>query len=227
MFDKSEFLRETERHKQSYLVKYPETKGFAYDGPNDTSRWANVPLKILFLLKETYGKNKDCICMDSLEYNKPNVKGNFYENTTNRYLARIAYGLSGVHSNRDFKIKTTGLSQKKLSNSYSGVATIEIKKSSNAKWKSSDKKVLEHAIWSKDFIKWQIDHLQPDIIFCCGGVVSGFVRNHLFSLKDESNIFNLGRVTVINSHHPSKPGYKVDEYVKMYKDNLIKSCKNH
>lgn len=205
MFNKPLFLQKTEEHQREFLLNFPNAKGFAIDGPNDTELWNTQKTKILFLLKETYGVNGEvCMCMDSLEYNKKA----FYKNRTNRNIAKLSYGLM-------LNKKTVGVPYQKLSPYYANVATIEIKKSTGFK-RSYDPTVLKHATFSKDFIKWQISHLKPDIIICCGKAVFKFATKEIFGTKSTESITTIGSTIVINSKHPSAPGYKVDDVVDQY-----------
>ncbi|MGL1932671.1 MAG: hypothetical protein OCC45_13075 [Desulfotalea sp.] len=68
--------------------------------------------------------------MDSIEYNAPKNTHNFYNNRTNRHIARIGYGLLKLNKSKD-KVKTTEVSKLNLANAYRQASTIEIKKSSN------------------------------------------------------------------------------------------------
>jgi hypothetical protein len=206
MFDKELFLSETHKHKSDYLRNFPNSKGFAIDGPNDTEVWNKQDKKILFLLKETYHvEGQVCNCMDSLEYNK----SRFYDNKTNQNIAKLAYGLiSGK--------KTVGVSKKKLSHFYSSVATIEIKKSTGLKT-SQDSEIRKHALFSKDFIKWQVQHLNPDIVICCGKVVYDFAVKDVFGVDSKESIINIDDAVVVNSYHPSSRDYKVDAVVRACK----------
>lgn len=202
MFDKEGYILETNKHKEEYMQAFPTSKGFAIDGPNDCELWDKAEIKILFLLKETYGaKGETCKCMDSLDYN---IK-QFYSNTTNRNIAKLAYGIVTEQP-------TVGLSAKKLSPYYSSSSTIEIKKSSGGK-RSYDPSVYKHALFSKEFIKWQITTLNPDIIICCGAVVHKFLVNEVYSCKFSTEIAKIGKPIIVKSKHPSAPGYKVDNLV--------------
>ncbi|MEH6458219.1 MAG: uracil-DNA glycosylase family protein [Cocleimonas sp.] len=217
MFDIKNYREEIDKFKDEYLLRFPESVGFAIDGPNDCEVWADSEFKILFLLKETYSKTNDCICMDSHKYNDPKSDNNFYMNRTNRHVARIGYGILEANKS-SVRIKTTGIAKQKLASGYCQVSTIQIKKSSNSKWQSSDKSVLEHAVESKEFLKWQIDTLKPDLIFCCGAIVSKFYRENICDISKEVVTSNNDGIVVINSEHPSAVGYKVDDYIKKYQD---------
>ncbi|MEL0630319.1 hypothetical protein [Psychromonas aquatilis] len=210
MFEKDSYLLETNKHKEEYMRTFPLSKGFAIDGPNDSDAWSKADKRILFMLKETYGVKGDiCQCMDSLEYNK----SNFYSNKTNQNIAKLAYGImTGKPS--------AGLSSKKLSPFYSSSSTIEIKKSTGKK-KSNDKEILKHALFSEEFIKWQIDKLNPDIIICCGSIVHSFLVNNIYSTKVTDDITKIGDIVIIKSKHPSAPGYKVDNVVSDIKKFLM------
>ena len=221
MFDPELFLTESKKHREIYIKKFPTLTGFALDGPNDSNRWNNQKLKVLFLLKETYGvKRGFCNCMNSYNYNQPNINDNFYSNKTNRNISRLSYGLIAN------KNKTIGLSQSLLSDYYSSVATIEIKKSSNntGSISSYDPTILKHAIFSHQFIKWQINELNPDIIVCCGSVVSKFLRAHVYPTATANNkIYKHENVIIINSYHPSYSRFHVDKLTKIYRDFIKNS----
>lgn len=207
MFDIDEYLSKTYKHKEDYMHAFPSSRGFAIDGPNDCEAWSKADLKILFMLKETYGaKGETCQCMDSLDYNKTA----FYSNITNRNIAKLAYGIITGRP-------TVGLSAKKLSPYYSSASTIEIKKSSGGK-KSYDPTIRKHALFSKEFIKWQIDNLNPDVIVCCGSVVHRFLVNEVYSAKMPSEVAKVGKVLIVKSKHPSAPGYKVDKVVSIIQE---------
>ncbi len=216
MLDKEVFLLKSREHKQEYYKIFPEDSGFAIDGPNNCELWSSSNVKILFLLQETYGgKNDEFMCIDSLEYNKPNVEKNFYKNKTNRNIAKIANGIFEIMDGEK-PSRTVGLGQKTLSKAYEKIATIELKKSTNKNSKKCNQKhLIERAKFSSAFIRWQIAYLNPTIIVCCGKITEHLLRNYIYSPNE-----NLQH-HIFSCNHPATRGYLVDSVLKEFENQKL------
>lgn len=189
-----EIIEEYKTMLENYRIqvekKYGEDHGFAYDGPIDSKNWFHndKSLKILFLLKETYGYDGDDICyiMDRPE--------RFKDSKTNRILSRLSYGIEKVSTLIESKnnfISNEALfdlidpvydemkivNQDVLKISYSDIAVIEIKKLSG-KTKSDDSEIRKHSKENAEFLSNQIRFLKPMIIVCGGKVLGIFNTRH-------------------------------------------------
>lgn len=196
--------------------------GFAYDGPIDSKKWFsnNSGIKILVLLKETYGYEDCDICqiMDD-------QSDRFKDSRTNRAISRLAYALlkasSMADSNNNFisdenlfelldpihdGIETVKEIDLKIS--YSNIAILEVKKISG-QIKSDDNDIRIHSRENAEFLSNQIRFLNPNIIVCGGQVTWESLTQDMKVFEkgafasNEKGIYKSQGVVVYNAYHPS------------------------
>ena len=154
--------------KDEYLKLLEEFKTFTTekDGPITPDRWNSISPKAVFLAMETYGflGCEQCPVMDS-----PN---GWSASRFNQKIAKIAYGIDNfirtgqkIDSFHRYKVIPNNLRE-----AYESIALIEIKKTStDAKTKRcSYASIRSHSKRNAAFLTRQLNHLLPDIIFCCG-----------------------------------------------------------
>jgi len=89
------------------------------------------------------------------------------------------------------------------------IAIIEVKKLNEAKGSSSYYNIRNFARQDKDFIKEQIELINPDIIFCCN--TGDFYCDDIYGDEDwqhlicvsKCNCYKHGNRVVIDFYHPS------------------------
>jgi hypothetical protein len=174
--------------------------GKGKDLGNEEELWLNTPKRVVFLLKDT-NDNADC---DLREFN-PNGKKVHYKN--------LAYWLVGFLSfdetndapefdTIDFGNDVFPLFDKEP------YAIVNCKKESGGSTSSTDV-LQEHLNRYGNFVKEQIDILDPDIVVCGGGssVIKNFVESVVYpDLEKINNWVYYDKAkdkVVIDSYHPS------------------------
>ena len=180
--------------------------GKLYDGKysgNEETMWANVPKRILFLLKDS-NKNPG---YDNREF-YPGVKGSL-----NTHYRNLAYWLFGLLAFDETKDAPAFESLNLWDEVYSvfdtkPFAIVNCKKESGGSYVSNEN-LQEHINRYADFIKEEIAILNPDIIVCGGGssLIKKFVADNVYRNLEKINNWiyfdKFNNKVVIDSYHPS------------------------
>lgn len=174
-----------------------EGKRFSLDGIQNFEAWEKSVPKILFLLKENRAAEDDW---------EPSWGINRDANPFSWNVIRWRQLLI------DFYNKTpeepTFLRQE-LPESVNDIAIIEVKKVNEGKGSSSYSDIRNYARRDRDFIKEQIELINPDIIFCCN--TGDFYSDDIYGdepweelIKDSRCVCNKhSNRLVIDFFHPS------------------------
>lgn len=132
-----------------------DRKEFTWDGPSDWEIWTSSVPKIVFLLKESrQGFHPSKI-------DQPN------ETKFSKNLSRWSFAISNLFSkNLTVDFPDDDL----LPDTMNHLCIVEVKKLNEEKPKSDPSEILEYAKNDKEFLKQQIDILEPDIVVCCGNI---------------------------------------------------------
>ncbi len=187
-----------------------EGSGFALDGPIVPEIWNQLSLKVLFILKETYG-------MDGCDTCK--IMGNpdkFNDSKTNLQISKVSYCIHETISNGFVPSveNTNNLSPEALKVSFSKIAIVEVKKTSG-ETTSNDGLIRDHSRFNKEFLCQQIQLINPNIIIC-GGLVTwhsltldmGLFDRQIYNLNDERKAFKCEDKIIYNGYHPSFSRFK-------------------
>lgn len=191
-----------------------EKIGFMYDGPVDPDNWNTKKPKVVFLCKEHYGW-QGCDSRYIWKEDKDFNGLKFY-----KYLAAFTRLFEMYFSGQDITgedVKTKVYqSEEEIKAGWKNVAMIEVKKISGDGQESNGAEVREHARKNNEFLTKQLKMLDPDIIFCCGQVTFDvltvdlkYFDLNLDELDDSKKCYKFDNKYVINSCHPSKPGFNI------------------
>jgi len=181
--------------------------GFANDGPIVPDQWKDSPLKVMVYGKETYGYEgcEECPIMGNLD--------GWNSSKFMLTISRLSYGLNKYHKDRVILTKNELYhpGNEQLKDGYSKLALVEVKKTSNdgSTKKSDDTIIRRHSKQNKEFLKRQIEMIDPDIILCSGKVVYDSLAHDLNYKNMNSTPFKLSELsivsdtTIIHSYHPS------------------------
>jgi hypothetical protein len=155
-------LNETEYHKKNqelfkkWQEKYKEEeRGISYDGISDFTVWEKMPVKILFLLKET---NNDF---------EPSVPNQSIYGICGWNIARWTFAINELFKNPDVMPKFPERSDLPTGLSELGIAMVEVKKIHGNS--SCPNSIIEfYAKNDSDLLRNQIDLINPQVIICCG-----------------------------------------------------------
>ena len=232
------FCQDGLMHKGSI---YDEESNLRRPG-NENELWDNAKKRVLFLCKDL---NNDKDAADIREWNchktGENIKALFYKN-----MAYWLYGLLNVNEN-GFAPEFETLTDEIITDFFdkTSFAYVNCKKEAGVE-KISDTDLQCHIDLYKDFIKQEIEILNPDIIVCGGGssIIKNFVGEEIYTdieKIDGSNNWiyysKKNNKVVIDSYHPSywqieggsKTIYenmmsKYKEFIDKY-PNFKKSCR--
>lgn len=189
--------------KQSLIAEWknarPEYKFFCEDGILVPEIWDDASPKILFLLKETY----DTFIDISGELGPNGGSAMFF-----RKLKMRTYIITEL-ANKRIPTYEGCLAVKEQPND--SIAYVNIKKNVDHidnEWQSTYADIMEYAISDKDFLKKQINLINPDIIFCCATIE--FLLEIYPEIQEISDrVYRLGTIIIISYSHPSsRTGYE-------------------
>lgn len=181
-----------------------ESKKFTWDGivaqnEEEFSLWLNSKAKILFLVKEAHG-----------DY-EPSIPAEI-ERKFNLNLARWKYLIEGFFTNGEVP---NFPADEIIKGSNTGMAIVEVKKYDEGKKISSNEEILHYAKRDSEFLREQIEIINPTVIVCCGTFSSyedGIYANENNSIKHEyygvfenidASIYTHRNRTILNFYHPS------------------------
>ena len=124
--------------------------------------------------------------------------------------------------------KEISITNLELPETINDIALIEVKKLNEGRSTSDDKEINMYAKIDKDFIKEQIDLINPDIILCC--YTGEAYADHLFIEDAWEKLISISKCNcykdfnrlVIDFYHPST---RSDERAKELFDILCKMIK--
>lgn len=181
-----------------------ENKKFTWDGivaqnEEEFSIWLNSKAKILFLVKEAHG-----------DY-EPSIPTKI-ERKFNLNLARWKYLIEGFFSNGEVPRFPD---DEILKGNNTGIAIVEVKKFDEGKKISSNDEILQYAKRDAEFLREQIEIINPTVIVCCGTFSSyedGIYANENDKIEHEyygllenidASIYTHRNRTILNFYHPS------------------------
>ncbi|MBS1666725.1 MAG: hypothetical protein JST58_05045 [Bacteroidetes bacterium] len=141
-----------------------ENYEFTWDGivcsnEEEWNKWKNSPIKILFLLKETFGGYHP-MNTATLNISKP-----FSYN-----IALWSYVIDTIF--RERKLLTEVPSIKKLKPDTTSIAIVEVKKCNQERSESVNSDIINYAKRDRSYLKEQIDLISPQVVFCCSTIDS-------------------------------------------------------
>jgi hypothetical protein len=189
--------------------------------------WDNSPKRVLFLLKDPKENSGD-----SREWLSGEGKG--YEanrRLSNRFLKNLAYWLYGLSSAKDGKtVEFSTITHENLVECFDKTpfAFVESKKQAGTN-RVSDKVLWQYIDRYKEFLKEEINILNPNIIVCCGQPQYNFATTELYKnaeiIDDNIRFHKETDKLLIYTYHPCKPGsYKnlYDGIMSLYEKFLEK-----
>lgn len=137
-----------------------DTKGeFCWDGPSNWGKWTKQVPKILFLVKEPHsGYHPSTPSMEN-----PKISGKFCLN-----IARWKFAIRKLYENSNEIPAFPNVEDLRSwsENKIDDIAIVEVKKMNEEKKSSSNQEIIEYAKKDKEFLKEQIDLINPNIILC-------------------------------------------------------------
>ena len=182
---------------------------FVADGIIDTKFWSKSNKKILYILKEAYDNPGDG---DICKYIK-NEGINCFKSSIFRRVALWSYGFQHTTEKEIFPYKYfESFDKNDLFNTLRSVAWLNLKKHDEGNRISSDVAISSYTEKDSDFIKKEIELINPDIIIC--GNVFDILYKHiinkgLLSSKDRNpNWYYYEKIgnkeyLILDYYHPS------------------------
>jgi hypothetical protein len=183
----------------------PLNSEIAFDGILDEEEYAKQEIKLLWILKESYGEaiefeNRENLLKDEKYLTYPTWDS----------IIKVTYAIINNLQNLD-----THLSTNEKQSVLKKIAFINIKKNSGES-KSIEKEIENHFNLNSILLVDQINFINPDIIIC-GNTLHHFIDKNAFDLKCDAEINHedLGvwyrykhNKLFIAGMHPSSIGYK-------------------
>jgi hypothetical protein len=188
-----------------------EGKCFPIDGIADFDKWLEAKPKILFLLKEIYCDPKEW---------EPHHGITSGSNIFSKNIARWHVILQTLFKDPSKKLSFTDIC---LPPTIEDVALVELKKANEGCTTSSYKDIAEYAARDKEFLKEQIDIIQPEVIFCCG--TGDFYGDILYGDEPWEQIAVSAQVSW--SKHPNKKCYCFKHRDRLVIDFYHPSARGH
>ncbi len=175
---------------------------FCWDGPSNWNKWLKQKPKILFLAKEPHSGYQPCI--DNKE-----ISGVF-----NLNIARWKFAIKKIceNSNETLSMPTDEGLRSWTENKNDDISIVEVKKKNADLKRSSNTDIMEYAKKDKDFLKEQIDLINPDIVLCCYTVESyDIIYGNEYTDDNIEKLVSIEKVAcwkhnnrlVIDFYHPS------------------------
>ena len=147
----------------------------------------------MFVLKETNGFNK--YGLNDLVRERIGKKGKMWKGMTWHNIGRIAYGILNEKDSDYFKE-----ADKNWQSVLQNIAVMNIKKTTGGN-ASNPKEIQKHVDKYGEFIKKQIDTINPDIVVLGG--TYGFVKNLLGLKKISYRVHTDNKRVFVNCYHPA------------------------
>ncbi len=196
----------------------PKNETFSSDGIVDLLSWQKADKKILVLLKETNDYSGSITDLIREVVKKEKSSGEFWGAMTFHTVGKWLYGLEKLEKGIYPTLKEAKKHRKK---SLLNCAYMNLKKSTGGS--STSFKQLEKAtIRDKDFIRKEIEIIQPKIVICGG--TYGLVKKHIFPELERVSprIHKFNDIIFINAYHPAYRRVKgqvlYDVVMKSYTD---------
>ena len=176
--------------KQSYGKQAID---FSADGIIDEDAWNTTTLKTLFLMKETNDFRGDLRIF---------VQDNPWE-----VVGQWAYGLKNS-SHAKYPLFNEAQDSTNYRDGCISSAIVNLKKLTG-EGTANMAKVEEAALRDADFIREEIEIMDPDVVVCCGSGVFNIARKIIPGLSDsvavdpDGKCFQHGKTVWINHCHPS------------------------
>ena len=185
------------RRTQKEYENKSEGKRFSLDGIQSFDAWKNSIPKILFLLKENRAAEDDWEPCQGINRD------------ANPFSLNITRWRQFIMDSYQKSPKEPLFSPLELPEHVNDIAIIEVKKLNEGKGSSSYNDIRYYARKDRDFIKEQIDLVNPDIIFCCS--TGDFYSDDIYGDEDwlplicdsKCNCYKHGNRLVIDFYHPS------------------------
>lgn len=207
-------------------------RGFCYDGliyrqGKEDVLWKQSSRRILFLLKEQNDNDGEDVREWTGSINGVSPNGNFF-NRLSAWLYGLTHITSSTYPPLSEAFDTTN--QMKALREYP-YAYVNLKKETGGAV-ASDSVVYDHASLYRDFLRRQLDILNPTIIVCGGEVVFRAARDLIFPDRKLEPVGDGGWVhickrtglMVINSFHPT--AHKTNEVMYEWMMREVKLHKN-
>ena len=190
-------------------------KVFVKDGILEYDVWETLKLenkpKILFLLKESYGKYLDKISGEMKYFD--NLAGEKWprdEVRNSKWSYNILRWQYAIYKMYNYiGVKPPYPNEEELPENLEGLALVNVKKLNENKSKTDNKEIYQYAKNDSKFLIEEIDIINPDIILCCyteDGYADNIAQNEYKIMKTLKNCHTIkdGNRLVIDYWHPSK-----------------------
>jgi hypothetical protein len=193
MHSKKEKLNELFQRWRQSNEKY--TDNFSEDGIVEEGTWLKTSPKVLFLLKETYDYRDNLIELIT--------KYNYWKKPWTN-VGCWAYGLIESEQDHFPPFKVASESEKSFS-AFKSSAIMNLKKSTGGN-RADVEKIIETVQNDKNFIKEELDIIQPGIVVC--GATFEIAKKIISELNskpidDDGKCYKIGETLWIDYCHPS------------------------
>jgi hypothetical protein len=198
----SEYLKKRDDLFERWKRSRPEYEGeenrFTIDGIVNYDDYVKSRPKILFLLNENHAAPDDW---------EPCWGIDFYNNEFSKNVARWRHLLKELLKDVNQELSFENV---EFNNPIKDVAFLEIKKLNERKSKSDYNEIMAYAEKDSDYIKEEIELIDPDIVFC--GSTGDAYANYLYFNEDGwETLISLsncsckkdGNRLIIDFYHPS------------------------
>lgn len=188
-------------------------KGFVVDGVVDEESYLNSSLKIMFILKEV--NDPDGGDWDLREFIRKGARSQTWNNVT-----RWILGIQNIEKSIDWK-EIQEITEEQRKECLKSICAINLKKSPGGH--TTDNNALSQVVnEDKIFLNEQFSIYNPDLVICCGSVVSRLFHNLVeFSEKPDwkmtmrgiwYHVYQSNRYVIEYSH----PEARVADYLLYY-----------
>jgi uracil-DNA glycosylase len=157
-----------ERSKKLIKQHYGREQELNFDGAIDENSYKDSKIKILYILKESWGNDRNYSIVDEL--NKAIYNGGKFETKSAMFdrLAEWTYGILNDCDNYDEVVKNLKENNESYQKPLCQVAYINISKEITPNSTTKDSKLKKILKKNKELIKKQIELFNPDVIITCG-----------------------------------------------------------
>jgi hypothetical protein len=210
--NKEEYEKESKKLLNKWKqLDHHKNKGFVSDGIVDFDEWEKADQKILVVLKEAYGDKKQWKLTDLIgDDDREKIKNYPHYKMLSKWLYVLH---NTTHDKLPESIEDI---DPDLADSYLlSCAVINIKKSSG-KSTSNNNEIYDYAVQDKDFLKKQIDLINPQIVLC--GYTASSLLSGVYDLDDYNQYYfsdyciSFEGRTFIDFWHPSMKNGREEYY---------------